>query len=146
MFCIKEIQNEYFPHLYNRKDHQPVVLNQVPEVKLYNPLYAMKSEDRKTFLDGYNSNVNAMFDFQKDLLNYCRSYVDILRRCCLRFRELFMSMTSLTPGTNGNDPFETCITIASACNLVCRTKFLRADAIGIMHSSTRISSWKETLC
>ncbi|CAG2185008.1 unnamed protein product [Mytilus edulis] len=131
MFGIKELQKGYFPHLYNRKENQTSVLNQLPDVKFYNP-DAMKSEDRENFLEWYQTNVKVMFDFQKELLKYCRSDVDILRRCCLRFRELFMSMTKSATGDGGIDPFETCITIASACNLVFRTKFLRADTIGII--------------
>ncbi|VDI79418.1 Hypothetical predicted protein [Mytilus galloprovincialis] len=131
MFGIKELQKGYFPHLYNRKENQTSVLNQLPDVKFYNP-DAMKSEDRENFLEWYQTNVKVMFDFQKELLKYCRSDVDILRRCCLRFRELFMSMTKSATGDGGIDPFETCINIASACNLVFRTKFLRADTIGII--------------
>jgi hypothetical protein len=40
-------------------------------------------------------------------------------------------MTS-ADGHRGIDPFQKCITIASACNLVFRTKFLRPDIIGII--------------
>jgi hypothetical protein len=58
--------------------------------------------------------------------------VDILRRCCLKFRQLFMDMTSSGEGDAGIDPFQQCITIASACNLVFRNKFLYQDTIGII--------------
>jgi hypothetical protein len=47
------------------------------------------------------------FDFQGEILRYCRSDVDILRRCCLEFRELFSQITDV-------DPFASCLTIASA--------------------------------
>jgi hypothetical protein len=40
-------------------------------------------------------------------------------------------MTS-ADGHGGIDPFQKCITIVSACNLVFRTKFLRPDTIGII--------------
>ena len=43
-----------------------------------------------------------------------------------------MAMTSSAVGDEGIYPFATCITIASACNLVFRTKFLRPDTIGII--------------
>ena len=68
---------------------------------------------------------NYVFDFQQEILKYCRSDVDILRRSCLEFRELFRDMTSI-------DPFEKCLTIASACNLVYRTNFLKEDKIAII--------------
>ena len=65
------------------------------------------------------------FDFQKEIIAYCRSDVDILRRCCLQFSELFKKVTSL-------EPFSNCITIASACNLVFRHNFLKEDRIAII--------------
>jgi hypothetical protein len=43
-----------------------------------------------------------------------------------------MAMTSSDVGDEGIDPFETCITIASACYLVFRTNFLRPKTIGII--------------
>ena len=41
-------------------------------------------------------------------------------------------MTSSAVGDEGIAPFATCITIASACNLVFRTNFLRPETIGII--------------
>jgi hypothetical protein len=131
MFGIDELAKGHFPHLYNRKEHQTAKLPTLPDVKYYNP-DGMKSEDREQFLKWYEQNRSTKFDLQKELLKYCRSDVDILRRCCLRFRELFMDMTSSGVGDEGIDPFENCITIASACSLVFRTKFLQPDTIGII--------------
>ncbi len=68
---------------------------------------------------------NYVFDFQKETLNYCRSDVHILRRCCLEFRELFRDVTDI-------DPIERCLTIASACSLVYRTNFLDEDTIAVI--------------
>ncbi|CAG2256486.1 unnamed protein product [Mytilus edulis] len=114
MFGIEELQKGYFPHLYNKKENQAVVLKHLPDVKFYNP-DAMKLEDRETFLEWYQTNEKSIFDCSVELLKYCRSDVDILRRCCLKFRELFMSMTVSNAVDKGIDPFATCITIASAC-------------------------------
>ncbi|CAC5385562.1 unnamed protein product [Mytilus coruscus] len=129
MFGIKELQKGYFPRLYNRKENQSVVLNHLPDVKFYNP-DAMKLGDREIFLEWYQTNVKSIFDCSVELLKYCRLDVDILRRCCLKFRELFMTLSNADD--EGIDPFATCITIASACNLVFRTNFLRPDTIGII--------------
>lgn len=92
----------------------------------------MKSDDRESFLEWYKTNVNSIFYFPVELLKYSRSDVDILRRCCLQFWELFMSITMTTEEDGGIDQFVTCITIASACNLVFRTNFLRPATIGII--------------
>ncbi len=68
---------------------------------------------------------NYVFDFQQEILGYCRSDVDVLRRFCLEFREMFRDVT-------GIDPFEKCLTIASACNLVFRTNLLQENTIAII--------------
>ena len=112
------------------KENKSVVLNHQPDVRYYNS-DAMRLKDRKSFFMWYETNYRQRFDFQRELLRYCRSDVDILRRACLTFRQLFLEMTS-GDGQGGIDPFQKCITIASACNLVFRTKFLRPDTIGII--------------
>jgi len=91
----------------------------------------MKPEYRTKFMTWYEEHRNDPFDLQAELLNYCRSDVDVLRKCCLRFRALFMDLTG-KEGKRGIDPFEKCITIASACSLVFRTLFLDQETIGII--------------
>jgi hypothetical protein len=51
--------------------------------------------------------------------------VEVLRRCCLKFRDIFIAETTV-------DPFESSLTIASACNRVFRKLFLKPDTIGII--------------
>ena len=87
----------------------------------------MSPADRETFLAWYNhpDQQNHTFNFKEEILQYCRSDVDILRRCCLEFRELFLQTTTV-------DPFASCLTIASACNLVFRKTFLQEDTIAVI--------------
>ncbi|XP_053406566.1 uncharacterized protein LOC123556078 [Mercenaria mercenaria] len=124
MFGFDELKKGYFPHLFNKKENQRVVLDGLPDLSFYNP-DGMKPDDRQTFLKWYSRHKNDTSDFQEQLLDYCKSDTDILRRCCLRFREDFMDTTDI-------DPFEQCITMASACNLVFRTKFLESETIGLI--------------
>ena len=49
----------------------------------------------------------------------------------MEFRELFRDST-------GIDPFEKCLTIASACQLVYRTNFLRENTIAIFNSDRQL--------
>ena len=79
-----------------------------------------------------------VFDFKQEILSYCRSDVDILRRCCLEFRELFRDVTDI-------DPFEKCLTIASACNLVFRTNFLEEDTIAIIPPHGYCPEYKQSI-
>jgi hypothetical protein len=46
MLGLEELKKGYFPHLFNRKENQSVVLNHLPDVHYYNP-DAMKLKDRK---------------------------------------------------------------------------------------------------
>ena len=129
-FDETELAKGYFPHLYNTRENQYSILSHLPDIKYYNP-DGMKPDTRQKFLQWYELHAAGPFELQKDLLRYCRSDVDVLRKCCLKFRSLFRDLTK-TERNNGIDPFEKCITIASACNLVFRTLFLEPDTIGII--------------
>ena len=78
------------------------------------------------FMEWHNGmrNSNYVFNFQEEIVAYCRSDVDILRRCCLEFRELFHDVTEIDPFAN--------LTIASACSTVYRTNYLEKDIIAII--------------
>ena len=87
----------------------------------------MSPNDREKFLPWYKDLVEReyQFDFQAEILRYCQSDVDILRRSCLESRELFRQITDV-------DPFASCLTIASACNQVFRKTFLEEGNIAII--------------
>lgn len=108
-FDLKEMTKGYFPHLYNRKENENMILTHLPEMKYYNP-DGMKPKDRDVFLKWYNDNYNNAFDFQEEILRYCRLDVDILRQACVKLRQLFLDITS-KDGKPGIDPFDKCITI-----------------------------------
>jgi hypothetical protein len=124
-FGLDELAKGYFPHLFNRKENKNYV-GHLPPSQFYNP-DGMSPEEMEKFLEWHNGlrENNYVFDFQQEILTYCRSDVDILRRCCLEFRELFRDVTDI-------DPFEKCLTIASACNLVFRKNFLKENTIAII--------------
>ena len=123
-FGIEELEKGYFPHLFNRRENENYV-GPIPPTPYYNP-NGMSPKDREAFLAWHASKKesNYVFNFNEEILSYCRSDVDILRRCCLEFRELFHEITDI-------DPFRT-ITIASACHKVYRSKYLLKDTIAII--------------
>ena len=49
----------------------------------------MSVEGHAQFFDWYEKQKDQVFDFAKDILAYCRADVDILRRSCGEFRQLF---------------------------------------------------------
>ena len=132
MFGIKnEIKKGYFPHLFYRTESQTACLDHLPDQQCYNS-NRIKPEEKSAFREWYSKHQNDPFDFQTELLEYCRSNVDILHKCCLQFRKLFMEITSKDHDDPGVDPFAKCITIASACQYVYQRNFLEPDAIGLI--------------
>ena len=131
-FGLEELCKWYFPHLLNTKGNKYVTLPHLPHIAYYNT-DDMKAEKRDLFLKWYEEHIWHVFEFQKELLCYCRSDVDILPRRCLAFRRMLKTVTSKDENP-GIDPFENCITIASVCNLVFRRNYLDHESIGIIPS------------
>ena len=123
-FGQDELCKGYFPHLFNKEENWNYV-GPIPCQNDYNVNF-MKPEERKAFIAWHKEQVenNYLFDFQKEIVKYCRSDVDIMRKCCLLYREMLRDETGL-------DPFGKSLTIASYCHEVYRTKFLKEDTIAI---------------
>ncbi|XP_070556488.1 uncharacterized protein [Ptychodera flava] len=125
MFELAELHKGYFPHFFNTAENQEYI-GPLPDAQYYGP-DGMKQHQREKFLRWYEEerSKNHPFNLKQELENYCRSDVDILRRSCLKFQDMFKQQ-------NGVDPFRDCVTIASACNVVLRRNFLEKDTIGII--------------
>ena len=123
-FGETELCKGYFPHLFNKEENWNYV-GPIPCQNDYGVNF-MKPEERKAFIAWHKEQVesNYLFDFQKEIVKYCRSDVDIMRKCCLLFREMLRDET-------GIDPFGKSLTIASYCHEVYRTNFLKEDTIAI---------------
>ncbi len=132
-FGLDELRKGYFPHLFNKKENESYV-GPIPPEPYYLP-NQMSSKDREAFQKWHKeqreNNYVFDFDFAKEITEYCASDVDILRRSCMEFRELFRNIT-------GIDPFEKCLTIASACQMVYRTNFLKENTIAIFNSDRHL--------
>ncbi|WAQ94967.1 hypothetical protein MAR_007438, partial [Mya arenaria] len=121
-FGITELAKGYFPHLFNRQENQTNTLTKLPDLKYYYP-DGMKIDKRLEFLAWYFIHKNGAFDFQYEL--------------CGHSEEMLPEVSRIVSGNNtkevpGIDPFEKCLTIASACNLVFRRIFLEHENIGII--------------
>ena len=130
-FGMPELCKGYFPHLFNKEENQDYI-DSIPPVAYYSP-NTMKPEAREAFLAWHNEQVesNYIFDFEKEIIKYCRSDVDILRKCCMEFREMLREIT-------GIDPFGKCLTIASTCHEVYRTNFLKKDTIAVFQHDRQL--------
>ena len=136
-FGQDELCKGYFPHLFN-KDENWNYVGPIPCQNEYNVNF-MKPTERKAFIAWHKEQVesNYLFDFQKEIVKYCRSDVDIMRKCCLLFREMLRDETHI-------DPFGKSLTIASYCHEVYRTNFLKEDTIAIFTHDRQLKQNKPT--
>ncbi|XP_046749824.1 uncharacterized protein LOC124413342 [Diprion similis] len=114
-----------FPHLFNTSENVGYV-GPLPAAKFYSP-DTMSSDAGAEFYLWYNEAAmnDQVFDFDAELLSYCQSDVDILRRACVAFRDVFLECGRVCPFTES-------MTIASACSAVFRKNFLKPERIGIL--------------
>ncbi|KAK7605181.1 hypothetical protein V9T40_007039 [Parthenolecanium corni] len=122
-FELTELKKGYFPHLFNTQENRDYV-GPMPDKKYYN-YNRMKRLDRAKFLEWYIKKIqeNYVFDMRKELVEYCMSDVDILRKGCMKFRELFLA-------NNNIDPF-LYVTIPSVCMAIFRSEYLKEKTIAI---------------
>ena len=116
-FGLCEMKKGFFPHFFNRPEFQNY-RGPMPAQDYYDPK-SMNLERFKEFEQWYRTKVNegTLFDFQKELLEYCRSDVRLLKEGCTKFQQEFQTLA-------GFNPMQECITIASACNRFFRKKCL----------------------
>ena len=110
-FELQEMKKAYFPHGFNTPENQNHV-GSIPDMSYYDP-DGMKEKEKKEFEKWYAEQKGVVFDFKKELLEYCESDVKLLKAGC----EAFVAQFSQEAKFN---PFQKCATIASACNLYWR--------------------------
>ena len=103
-FGISELTKGHFPHKFNRDENQ-IYVGKYPDKKDYG-YYNMTEEAREDFDVWYDTTSRKVFNFKDEMYLYCKSDVDILRRGCIKLRELFLQKLNI-------DPFQY-MTIASA--------------------------------
>ena len=132
-FAQDELCKGYFPHFFNKDENQDYV-GPIPCQDDYGVNF-MKPEAREVFMTWHQEQVdnNYVFDFRHEILEYCRSDVDILAKCCKLYREMLKEVTAMDgDAETGIDPFDKAITIAGYCMQVYRTKFLQKDTIALL--------------
>ena len=137
-FNLTELKKGFFPHAFNTPEHQSY-RGPIPALHYYDP-DGMSPAKKAELLTWHEEQVrnNTVFDFQKELEDYCKSDVDILQNGCEKFCEEFKRKAEF-------NPFEKCSTIASACNLYWRKRHLH-DNIAVQppqgwHGARVNQSW-----
>ena len=67
-----------------------------------------------------------MYNFENELVNYCKSDLELLRQGVVSFGEL------IKENCKGIDPFQVSCTAPSACNYIYRQLFMPPSSIGIL--------------
>lgn len=129
-FGLTELKKGYFPHLFNIPANQEYV-GPIPEKHFYMP-ETMSTSCRKEFEKWHadQKGNNVVFDFKKELVEYCESDVKLLKGGCLTFKRLFEEQSKF-------NPFEH-VTIASACNRDLRQNRMEKDTI----ASEPVHGWR----
>ena len=93
-----------------------------------------KNMDEKTKIDFekwyIEKSKKGIYKFREEMYYYCSSDVDILRKGCIKFSQLFNQTSGVTPFYDTS-----CITIASLALKIFRFNFLRKKCIGIIPAS-----------
>ena len=134
-FGMNELKKGYFPHYFSKKCNKNYI-GHIPSKKHYG-YNQMKPDKRAMFLKWYDDCIseNYIFDVQKEIIEYCRSDVDILRRGIMKLREDFIQLENI-------DPLRY-ITIASVCMTIYRSNYMPKKTIAIVPESVKTDNFSK---
>ena len=132
---MNELKKGFFPHYFNKECNKNYV-GTMPSKKDYG-YNQMKPDERTKFLKWYEERVseNYVFDFKKEIIEYCRSDVDILRRGIMKLREDFIKLENI-------DPLRY-ITIASVCMTIYRSNYMPNKTIAIVPEYAKTDNYSK---
>ena len=132
---MDELKKGYFPQYFN-KDCNKSYVGPLPSMKHYG-YNQMKPDERTKLLKWYDDCVseNYVFDFQKEIIQYCRSDVDILRRGMMKLRDDFIQLENI-------DPLRY-ITIASVCMTIYCSNYMPKKTIAIVPESVKTDNFSK---
>jgi hypothetical protein len=131
-FGIETLKKGWFPHQFNRPENFDYN-GPYPEKSFYgyNMMTSQQQEDFDKFYDTAIKS-NSVFDFKKELEEYCWSDVALLTEGCIRYSRECRETSKLNEKDTGICPFIETTTLASYCNLLFRRNFLEENTIGIV--------------
>ena len=123
-FNLTELKKGFFPHQFNLQQHQSYV-GQIPALEFFDP-DGMSDKKKKELEEWHAHQVQSevTYDFAREMEEYCKSDVALLQAGCEAFTHEFESHA-------GFNPFQLCVTIASACNLYWRKHCLKEQTIAV---------------
>jgi very-short-patch-repair endonuclease len=129
MFSLPDSKG-YFPHRFNTFENAdydgafPALEHFEPELLSVGDRDKLK-EWHTSECERYAVDPSLTYNLRDEMIKYCVLDVTILRQGCQEFQRLFESMTSV-------DPFESCITLPSACHRAFRKKWMEPNKIAVI--------------
>ena len=135
-FDLIEGKKGFFPHLFNTRENQNYI-GDFPSPDFYHVDF-MSPSKKNEFEAWYekarknSKGEKSIFNFKDELIAYCASDVDILKRGLISFRKTIMNSTISEKHPKGIDPLLKSITLASLCSYIYTTTFMPEDSIAII--------------
>ena len=123
-FGLTELKKGFFPHKFSRLEHFHYE-GEIPELKFFEPQHM--SEEKKKECETWHAEQvlkRETWSFQDQMLDYCKSDVQLLREGCLKFAQDTFKEAGFNPLTR-------CITIASTCHYFWRNHQMQPNTIAV---------------
>ena len=120
-YNLNELKKGFFPHLFNTPKNQNYIGN-IPNISYYS-VDDMSIEKSMLCKAWHTQQQQTIFDFQKEIVEYCKSDVDILHQACKKYRNIFVELEEI-------DPFQY-ITLPQTTFEIYRTTYMPKNSIGV---------------
>ena len=80
----------HFPYMFNHPDNYGKVLSILPPIEFYEPKY-MGVKQRKEFEQWYDENRETEFNFDEEIVRYCKNDVQILSEALVKFIKVIVT-------------------------------------------------------
>ena len=123
-FGLTELKKGFFPHKFSMLEHLHYE-GKIPDLKFFEPQHM--SKDKKEECETWHAEQvlkGETWNFQNEMLDYCKSDVQLLREGCLKFAQD-------TKNEAGFNPLTQCITIASTCHYFWRNHQMQPKTIAV---------------
>lgn len=94
-FGLQEIRKGFFSHFFNTAENQSYT-GPIPAVDSYDP-EVMSVERKQEFLKWHQERKAEGYDFQHEILEYCKSDVRLLKESCRCFQDEFLQAGRIQP-------------------------------------------------
>lgn len=123
-FGLTDMKKGFFPHKFSKQTNLEYE-GPIPALSYFEPQHM--SEDKKKECEDWHAEqiaTGVTWNFKKEMLEYCKDDVRILREGCLKFAQDTLEEAKF-------NPLEQCITIASTCHYFWRNHQMLPKTIAI---------------